>query len=47
MSHNIITVKSSHPMKEVNEMSFQELHKFLESKNIKYEDLKNIINEEI
>ncbi|CAG8491638.1 13017_t:CDS:2 [Funneliformis caledonium] len=47
MSHNIITAKSSRPTKEVNEMSFQELRKFLESKDIKYEDLKNIIDEEI
>ncbi|CAG8671010.1 2162_t:CDS:2, partial [Funneliformis mosseae] len=42
-----VTAKSSRPTKEVNEMSFQELRKFLESKDIKYEDLKNIIDEEI
>ncbi|CAI2168185.1 3593_t:CDS:2 [Funneliformis geosporum] len=34
------------PTKEVNEWNFQELRKFLESRDIKYEDIKIIIDEQ-
>ncbi|CAG8704245.1 17325_t:CDS:2, partial [Funneliformis caledonium] len=38
-SKNILTAKSIRPTKEVNKWSFQEFRKFLESKDIKYEDI--------
>ncbi|CAI2168002.1 13684_t:CDS:2 [Funneliformis geosporum] len=47
MSNRKLSSKSTRHTKEVDEWSIRELCKFLESRNIRYEDLKIIINEEI